>query len=62
MSEVEQIKNLTDMLKVDQKMETLLSQIDEFEKYLVEMNISVEKRQILLFREDLKPQSVVYNN
>lgn len=61
MSEADQIRIITDNMKIDEKIENLLSQIEEFEKYLAEMNISVEKRQILLHREDVKPQSVLYN-
>lgn len=61
MSTVDQIRILTNNVKYDEKIENLLSQIDEFEKYLAEMNISVEKKQILLHREDVKPQSVLYN-
>ena len=61
MSTIDQIRSLTDNLQVDEKIGNLLSQIDEFEKYLAEMNISVEKKQILLHREDVKPQSVLYN-
>ena len=61
MSTVDQIRILTDNVKYDEKIENLLSQIDEFEKYLTEMNISVEKKQILLHREDVNPQSVLYN-
>lgn len=61
MSTVDQIRILTDNVKYDEKIENLLSQIDEFEKYLAEMNISVEKKQILLHREDVLPQSVLYN-
>lgn len=61
MSTVDQIRILTDNVKYDEKIENLLSQIDEFEKYLAEMNITVEKKQILLHREDVKTQSVLYN-
>ena len=61
MSTIDQIRILTDNMKYDEKIENLLSQIDEFEKYLAEMNISVEKKQILLHREDVKLQSVSFN-
>ena len=61
MSEADQIRIITDNVKIDEKIENLLSQIEEFEKYLAEMNISVEKKQILLHREDVKLQSVLYN-
>ena len=61
MSVVEQISSITDNVQVDEKIEDLLSQIDEFENYLAEMNISIEKKQILLHREDVKPQTVLFN-
>ena len=61
MSESDQIRIITDNSIIDEKIEDLLSQIEEFENYLSEMNISVEKKQILLYREDVMPQSVLYN-
>lgn len=61
MSVADQISSITDNIEVDETIENLQSQIDEFENYLAEMNISVEKKQILLHREDVIPQTVMFN-
>lgn len=61
MSVADQISSITDNVQVDEIIENLQSQIDEFENYLAEMNISVKKKQILLHREDIKPQTVLFN-
>lgn len=61
MSEVEAIQELTERMPVDTRTEELITQVDDFERFLAEMKITVEKRQILLHREDIKPQIVYYN-
>lgn len=55
------IKSLTENLHVDSKVESMVRQVDDFEKYLSEMKITVEKRQILQRREDNAPQTVFFN-
>lgn len=56
------VKSLTDSLPIDSKTESIIRQVDDFERYLSEMKITVEKRQILQRREDSAPQTVCINN
>jgi len=61
MSEVEMLKGLTESIHADSQTENIIKQVDSFEKYLSEMKITVEKRQILQRREDKTPQTVCFN-
>ena len=61
MSEVEIIKSLTEGIRVDSQTENIVKQVNSFEKYLSEMKITVEKRQILQRREDYTPQTICLN-
>lgn len=46
---------------MDESYQDTISQIDEFEKFLVDMKITVEKKKILISREDLTPHIVYLN-
>lgn len=46
---------------MDESYQYTISQIDEFEKFLVDMKITVEKKKILISREDLTPHIVYIN-
>lgn len=61
MRESEEIKRIADSVDVDERFETLLTQVKEFEQYISVMEVTVEKRQILLHREDESPQTVYFN-
>lgn len=61
MRESEAIKRIADSVDVDERFETLLTQVKEFEQYISVMGVTVEKRQILLHREDESPQTVYFN-
>ena len=61
MRESEEIKRLIDGINADEHFDTVLTQVKEFEHYLSVMGVTVEKRQILLHREDERPQMVYYN-
>ena len=61
MNESENIKRIADSIDVDARFETLLTQVKEFEQYISVMGVTVEKRQILLHREDESPQTVFFN-
>lgn len=61
MEEVEAIKKILESQQDDEKTQSIIAQVSEFEQYLADMNITVEKRQILLHREDVLPQSVCFN-
>lgn len=61
MRESEEIKRIADSVDVDERFETLLTQVKEFEQYISVMGVTVEKRQILLYREDESPQTVYFN-
>lgn len=61
MNEVESIIELAKKATLDNNTKNVLSQIGEFERYLAEMSITVDKKQILLHREDITPQSIFFN-
>lgn len=61
MDESKVIKQLTDGVILDKETENVVSQVNEFEQYLSEMNITVEKKQLILHREDELPHMVYYN-
>ena len=61
MRESEEIKRIADSVDVDERFETLLTQVKEFEQYISVMGVTVEKRLILLHREDESPQTVYFN-
>lgn len=61
MSELEAYKQLTQAAEFDDKFQITLAQIDEFERFLQTMKIKVEKKKILISREDLEPRTVYLN-
>lgn len=61
MDETEVIKQMTDGVILDKETENVVSQVNEFERYLLEMNITVEKRQLIFHREDELPRVFFYN-
>lgn len=61
MGEIEGYRKLTQAVDMDEAYQDTISQIDEFEKFLVDMKITVEKKKILISREDLTPHIVYIN-
>ena len=61
MGEIEGYRKLTQAVDMDESYQDTISQIDEFEKFLVDMKITVEKKKILISREDLTTHLVYIN-
>lgn len=61
MSDIETIKILTESVTIDEDSKRVLDQLADFEQYLSEMDVTVEKKHILLHREDVLPQLIYYN-
>ena len=61
MSDIETIKILTEGVTIDEDSKRVLDQLADFEQYLSEMDVTVEKKHILLHREDVLPQLIYYN-
>lgn len=62
MGEVKSFQRLIGRIQVDSGTDEVIRQVVEFEKFLTDMKITIEKRQILQYREDVEPQMVYYNN
>lgn len=61
MKEVDALQKLFDSIKEDTSNQSYIEQNKEFEQFLSDMNINVEKKRILISREDTVPQTVCYN-
>lgn len=61
MSEIESYKQLTQAFKLDENYQSIVDQINDFEKFVHEMRITIEKKRILISREDNVPQIVYLN-
>lgn len=55
------IKQIADGVIYDKETVDVVSQVDEFERYLSDMKITVEKRQLIIHRDDELPRQVFYN-
>lgn len=61
MKEVDALQKLFDNIKEDTSSQSYIEQNKEFEKFLSDMKIDVEKKRILISREDTVPQTVCFN-
>jgi len=62
MSEIEAFQILTQEANLDDRFNNTVSQINEFEQFLLDMNVTIDKKKILVSREDLTPQVVFLNS
>lgn len=62
MKEVEALQKLFDSFQDEASNESFERKNKEFEQFLSNMNIRVEKKKILISREDTVPQTVCFNN
>ena len=61
MKEVEALEKLFDSIKEDTSNKNFIEQNKQFEQFLSDMKINVEKKKILISREDTVPQIVCFN-
>ena len=61
MKEVEALEKLFESIKEDTSNQSFIEQNKQFEQFLSDMKINVEKKQILISREDTVPQTVCFN-
>lgn len=61
MKEVEALEKLFESIKDDTSNQNFIEQNKQFEQFLSEMKINVEKKKILISREDTVPQTVCFN-
>lgn len=61
MKEVEALEKLFESIKEDTPNQSFIEQNKQFEQFLSDMKINVEKKQILISREDTVPQTVCFN-
>lgn len=61
MKEVEALEKLFESNKEDTSNQSFIEQNKQFEQFLSDMKINVEKKQILISREDTVPQTVYFN-
>lgn len=60
MKEVEALEKLFESIE-DTSNQSFIEQNKKFEEFLSDMNINVEKKRILICREDTVPQTVCFN-
>ena len=61
MKEVEALEKLFEIIKEDTSNQSFIEQNKQFEQFLSDMKINVEKKKILISREDTVPQTVCFN-
>ena len=61
MKEVEALEKLFESIKEDRLNQSFIEQNKQFEQFLSDMKINVEKKKILISREDTVPQTVCFN-
>lgn len=61
MKEVEALEKLFESIKEDTLNQSFIEQNKQFEQFLSDMKINVEKKKILISREDTVPQTVCFN-
>ena len=61
MKEVEALEKLFESIKDDTSNQSFIEQNRQFEKFLFDMKINIEKKKILICREDTLPQTVCFN-
>ncbi len=61
MKEVEALEKLFESIKEDTSNQSFIEQNKQFEQFLSDMKINVEKKKILISREDTVPQTVCFN-
>ena len=61
MKEVEALEKLFESIKEDTSNQSFIEQNKQFEQFLSDMKINVEKKQILISREDTVLQTVCFN-
>lgn len=61
MDNVEAITQILDNAKSEKETQDLLSQIEDFDAYIKNMQVEITKKRIMLYREDSYPQIVSFN-
>lgn len=62
MKEVEALEKLFESIKEETSNQSFIEQNRQFEQFLFDMKINVEKKKILISREDTLPQTVCFNS
>ena len=61
MNEVDSIISLTDKERIDDNTQRIITQVNEFDRYVSNLGIAIEKKHILFNREDEVPCVFDYN-